>query len=221
MPERTKKKKNSEKMSSTEHGAAFAVYGWELNLKTFADMYVPVQPPPGSKPASFPARNTRSVGDAGVELKRFFTTTLSEPLDPRLVVVLTAQTDDGQELSDFRLFVCHTPVLTQTGQSNDADGSFEMAPMRIPLTALNAALANWIQQPISLPQQLERFVKGGNEPALFIHTFYVRWMPEIVYQNGAWRDGSIHLHDGGNVQQIAPTFFVFQNGNWQEIQLSN
>lgn len=178
-------------MSSTEHGAAFAVYGWELNLHTFADMYVPVQPPPGSKPASVP--HTRSFGDAGVELKRFFKTTLSEPLDPRLIVLLTAQTDDGHEVSDFRAFVCHNPVLTQSGQMNDASDDYEMAPMRIALPALNAALASWMQQPIALPQQLEPFVRGGNEPALFIHTFYVRWTPEIVYQNGAWRDGSVHL----------------------------
>lgn len=73
-------------MCSTESARAFAIFGWELKLDSLAALYVPVQPPPGSKPAFRFDPNARGIGNAEIELWRLLKS-LTAPLDARIALL--------------------------------------------------------------------------------------------------------------------------------------
>lgn len=178
-------------MSCTECALAFTIFGWELNLNEFARLHVPVQPPAGTKPAFRFDPIVRNIGHAEEELWNFLKS-LNAPLDNRLSVVFTAQTDDGSAIEDFRAFVAVAPFFAQQASSivvessnnnNNSIEQREVAPMRIENGQLQAALASWLSSSIALPDSFRPFVRQSSS-GLFVHTYYERYAPEVFYRDG-------------------------------------
>lgn len=165
---------------------AFAVFGWELDLRRLAAMHTPVQPPPSSKP-SFVGDANDAIGHADLALRQLLRS-LQLPLDARVSIVLTSQTDDSADVRSFRAFVAVEPFFSQAAVRDDeisGDGLWLLPPLCVSTANLTAAFAAWTaaNSDVVLPDAVRAVLRAA-DAAFFLLSHYERYPPEVLYRNG-------------------------------------
>jgi hypothetical protein len=171
---------------SVEDSLAYALFGWELNIKALAEVHLAREREIGAPPR--PGEMTLSIPspDRGVREVLRILSALPAPLDARLSVVLTAQSDDGSGCEFFRLFVAVGPLIEQQIGIDPVNECVTMsAPLCLSVSQLRGAVDAWIAaESLTLPETLSQFAVS-HTPCFMLHNRYTRYNAAVYYANGA------------------------------------